>query len=138
MFSKSCQYAIRAVLYIADKGKDGQCVGVKEIAETLEVPGPFLAKLLQQLSRNHLIGSTKGPHGGFCMSQTHLQASLIRVIECIDGPEFFNSCVLGLPACNASNPCPLHHQSLEYKQGLLKILKHKTIAEVAQQVPEIL
>lgn len=138
MFSKSCQYAIRAVLYLAEKGKDGQCVGVKEIAESLEVPGPFLAKLLQQLSKNQIIGSTKGPHGGFCMNQKHLQESLIKVIECIDGPEVFNSCVLGLPTCNAANPCSLHFQSLAYKQGLLKLLRDKTIAEVAQQVPEVL
>ena len=137
MFSKSCQYAIRAVLYLAENGKEGRCVGVKEITEALEVPGPFLAKLLQQLSRNQLIGSTKGPHGGFCMSPKHLEAPLIKVIECIDGPEVFTSCVLGLPACNAANPCYLHHQSLAYKQGMLKILKDKTIAEVARQVPEL-
>lgn len=137
MFSKSCQYAIRAVLYLAEEGQDGQCVGVKEIAENLGVPGPFLAKLLQQLSRNHIIGSTKGPHGGFCMGPKHLEGSLIKVIECIDGPDVFSSCVLGLPTCNATNPCPLHYQSLTYKQGMLKLLKDKTIAEVAQQVPGI-
>lgn len=137
MFSKSCQYAIRAVLYLAEEGKGGQCVGVKEIAENLGVPGPFLAKLLQQLSRNHIIGSTKGPHGGFCMGQKHLENPLIKVIECIDGPDVFSSCALSLPECNAANPCPLHYQSLAYKQGLLKLLKDKTIAEVAQQVPGI-
>jgi Rrf2 family transcriptional regulator, iron-sulfur cluster assembly transcription factor len=137
MFSKSCQYAIRAVLYLAEHASEGHCVGVKEIAEALKVPGPFLAKLLQQLSRNNLIGSTKGPHGGFCMTPKHLEAPLLHIIECIDGPEVFNSCVLGLPECSGANPCPLHSQALVYKQGLLKILKEKNLLEVVQQIPGI-
>lgn len=136
MFSKSCKYAIRAVLYLAFHGVKDRRIGVKEIAEALGVPGPFLAKLLQQLSRNQLISSIKGPSGGFFLSETNLNTSLRKIIECIDGPEVFSSCILGLPVCSSANPCPLHTQAFIYREGLLKLATEKTIADIARQVRE--
>ena len=136
MFSKSCKYAIRAVLYLAFHGVKDRRIGVKEIAEALGVPGPFLAKLLQQLSRNQLISSIKGPSGGFFLSEANLNTSLRKIIECIDGPEVFSSCILGLPVCSSANPCPLHTQAFIYREGLLKLATEKTIADIARQVRE--
>ena len=69
MFSQACKYAIRAVLYLAVHASEGKKVGVKDIAAALDVPKYFLAKILQQLSRNNLISSTKGPSGGFFLSE---------------------------------------------------------------------
>ncbi|MFZ2900234.1 MAG: Rrf2 family transcriptional regulator [Saprospiraceae bacterium] len=134
MFSKSCKYAIRAVLYLALHSSDQHKLGVKEVAEALDVPGPFLAKLLQQLSRHHLISSTKGPNGGFYLSPENLNANLRGVVESIDGPEIFTSCILGLPVCSSTNPCPLHSRALIYRQGLLEMMDDQTIAEVAKRV----
>jgi len=134
MFSKACQYAIRAVLFLATETSIDERRGVKEIAEVLEVPGPFLAKLLQQLTRNHLVSSSKGPHGGFYLSEKDRCRSLKEVVECIDGPEVFTSCILGLPICSSSNPCPLHEQALVYRNGLLKMINNHSIEEIAQKV----
>lgn len=134
MFSKSCKYAIRAVLYLALHSSEQRKLGVKEVAEALDVPGPFLAKLLQQLSRHHLISSTKGPNGGFYLSPANANANLRGVVESIDGPEIFTSCILGLPVCSSVNPCPLHSRALIYRQGLLELVEDQTIAEVAKRV----
>lgn len=134
MFSKSCKYAIRAVLYLALHSSDQHKMGVKEVAEALDVPGPFLAKLLQQLSRHHLISSTKGPNGGFYLSPENANANLRGVVESMDGPEIFTSCILGLPVCSSQNPCPLHSRALIYRQGLLEMMEDQTIAEVAKRV----
>lgn len=65
MFSKACTYAIRAALYLAVHAGPQARLGVKEIAEALDVPKHFLAKILQQLVRNNLVSSVKGPSGGF-------------------------------------------------------------------------
>lgn len=134
MFSKSCKYAIRAVLYLALHSSEQHKLGVKEIAEALDVPGPFLAKLLQQLSRHHLISSTKGPNGGFYLSPENANANLRGVVESIDGPEVFTSCILGLPVCSSKNPCPLHSRAMIYRQGLLELVEDQTITEVAKRV----
>jgi len=65
MLSNACKYAIRSILYLAINNKENKKFGVKKIAAELETPQPFLAKLLQQLTRNKLVSSAKGPTGGF-------------------------------------------------------------------------
>jgi Rrf2 family iron-sulfur cluster assembly transcriptional regulator len=69
MLSSATKYTIRAVLYLATYTDISNKIGVKQIAEDLEIPQPFLAKLLQQLSRSKLVSSSKGPSGGFYLSE---------------------------------------------------------------------
>lgn len=134
MFSQACKYAIRAVLYLAVHASEGKKVGVKDIAAALDVPKYFLAKILQQLSRNNLISSAKGPSGGFYLSEKNLEASLKEVVECIDGSDVFNACILGLPVCSSKNPCPLHVQAFAYREGLHYQLKHQAIGDLAKRI----
>lgn len=134
MFSKSCKYGIRAVLYLAVKTRDGSKKGVQGIADELDVPKHFLAKILQELSRKGLISSIKGPHGGFYMDAKNVQKPLIAVIESIDGPEVMRSCILGLPVCSDKNPCPLHSKARVYRDGLLELVAEQSIAELAKSV----
>ncbi len=134
MFSKSCKYAIRAVLYLAVHSMEEKKFGVKEIAEALDIPKPFLAKLLQQLSRQGLIASSKGPSGGFYLNDENKEAPLRQVIEAIDGPEIFSSCILGLPVCSSDNPCPLHSKAITYREGLLKLVDDQSIQDLAKRI----
>ncbi|RMG78491.1 MAG: Rrf2 family transcriptional regulator [Bacteroidetes bacterium] len=134
MFSKSCQYAIRAVLFLAAYASEEKKMGTKEIAEAIGVPKHFLGKILQQLSRHNLVASTKGPHGGFYLTKEILQSHLIKVVECIDGEDNLKSCILGLPVCSSENPCPLHVQAFAYREGVLYQLKHQTIQDLANRV----
>ncbi|HMQ60877.1 MAG TPA: Rrf2 family transcriptional regulator [Flavilitoribacter sp.] len=133
MFSNACKYGIRAALYLAAH-EPGRKSGVKEIASQLNVPAPFLAKLLQQLAKEGVISSIKGPGGGFFMSPANLNGSLSEVINCIDGLDPLNACILGLPACSHKHPCPLHAQAFAYRQGLKFQLEHQTIKDLAQSV----
>ncbi len=65
MLSNACKYDIRSMLYLVLHTDETKKIGVKKIAEDLDTPQPFLAKLLQQLTRSRLVSSTKGPNGGF-------------------------------------------------------------------------
>lgn len=134
MFSKSCKYAIRAVLFLAVNASEEKKLGAKDIAEELDIPKHFLAKILQQLSRHQLIASTKGTGGGFYLEENNLNANLEAIIECIDGQSVFTSCILGLPVCSSENPCPLHHKSLKYREGLKATLSNQTIKDLAAKV----
>ena len=133
MFSKSCKYAIRSVLYLTINADEEHKLGVKEVAEALDVPKHFLAKILQTLARHNLISSTKGPSGGFYLDERNRRATLRSVVEAIDGPDMFTSCILGLPVCSSANPCPLHEQASTYRLGLLDLIEHRTIEQVARQ-----
>ena len=81
MFSKTCEYAIRALIYIAQKAKNGEKVGIKDIAVGIDSPEYFIAKILQELSRKGYVQSVKGPNGGFYMSKENLEMSLAEIVR---------------------------------------------------------
>ncbi len=134
MFSKTCKYAIRAILYLAIHTDEGHKLGVEDIANGLKVPKHFLAKILQRLTRNNLASSSKGRNGGFYLSKENKMASLLPVIESIDGPETFTSCILGLPNCSGENRCSFHFQAVNYRDAMLWILQKESIGETAKRI----
>lgn len=136
MLSQSCKYALRAVLHLSTLPQSKRTIGVKQLAETLEVPHPYLAKILQDLSRKGLIGSAKGPHGGFFLSEAHMKGSLISVVETIDGPGFLKECILGLSGCSDLNPCPLHESFTACRKELRETFHQYAIADLAQLIKD--
>lgn len=75
MFSKSCEYALRALVYIAKCSLDGDKVQQRDITAKLESPDAFTAKIVQQLSKNKFIRSMKGPTGGYFISVDEMKKS---------------------------------------------------------------
>ena len=127
IFSKTCEYAIRAVFFIAHSTVKGTRVGIKEIATGIGSPEFFLAKILQDLSRKRLISSTKGPNGGFYLSEQDAQRPLSDIVEAVDGDGLFRGCALGLAQCSEINPCPLHEEFKEIRSKIHQMLKNTTI-----------
>ncbi|MDB4297747.1 Rrf2 family transcriptional regulator [Flavobacteriaceae bacterium] len=134
MLSSACKYAIRAILFLAIHSNESNKIGVKKISEYLETPQPFLAKLLQQLSNHKLLLSTKGPKGGFYLTELELSKSLWKIIISIDGADKFQQCFLGLSKCNDKQPCPAHHMVKEFRTKLLVDFKEKTIKQLADEI----
>ncbi|WP_196887133.1 RrF2 family transcriptional regulator [Aureivirga sp. CE67] len=134
MLSNACKYAIRSVLFLALNAGDNKKYGVKTISEELDCPQPFLSKLLQQLTRKNLVSSTKGPKGGFFLSDDNKQNTVYDIVECIDGTSKFENCFLGLSKCNDEEPCPVHDNFKGFKKGLLKKFQDKTIEEFAENI----
>ncbi|QHS56601.1 Rrf2 family transcriptional regulator [Mucilaginibacter sp. 14171R-50] len=129
IFSKTCEYAMRAVFFIAHKTADGGRVGIKEIATGIDSPEHFLAKVLQDLSRRGVIQSAKGPNGGFYTDATILNRPISDVVEAVDGNGIFVGCALGLKQCSEINPCPLHHEFKAIRNQLHHMLNSTTIGE---------
>ncbi len=109
-------------------------IGAKDIADFLETPQPFLAKLLQQLAKNKLVSSTKGPHGGFFLDENNLKRSVWDIVKAIDGTEKFDQCFMGLSKCGDENPCPVHFTVSPFKEKILKDFKDKTIEKFATEI----
>lgn len=129
MLSNACQYAIRAILYLGMYSSENHKIGVKIIAEELEVPQPFLAKLLQQLNRSEFVNSAKGPSGGFYLSEANKQKTVWDIVLEVDGSEKFSQCFMGLSRCGDENPCPVHFTVAAFKNKIYKDFKDKTIAD---------
>lgn len=128
MFTKSCEYAIRAVIFIAQQTYAGTKTGVKEIAINIDAPEHFIAKILQELVRKGLIQSAKGPNGGFYLDDNALHHSLADIVKTIDGEKLFHGCALGLRQCSESHPCPLHNEFKQVRNKLTKMLESATVS----------
>lgn len=135
MFSKSCEYAIRAVIVICRNSKLGLKSNVLEIAKSAGVPSHYIAKLLQILTRNQIVNSIKGPGGGFFIDPKGDPIYLIELVNAIDGDSVFTSCGLGLANCSELNPCPLHNHFKVIRNGLQNMLATTTIQELSN-IPE--
>lgn len=134
MFSKACQYGIKSVIYIWKQSLNGHKVGVKEISSHVDAPEPFTAKILQTLVRLKIIGSQKGPSGGFFVGLEHDQYTVKDLVVAIDGDGLFSGCSLGLKACSELNPCPLHHEIKKIRVHVEDMLTKKSLKELAQEV----
>jgi Rrf2 family protein len=129
LFSKTCEYAIRGVFFIANKTAGGGRVSIKEIAAAIDSPEPFLAKILQDLSRRRIIQSTKGPNGGFYLNEDSLKRPLVDIVEAVDGNGLFIGCGLGLKQCSEINPCPLHNEFKNIRNQIQHLLAKTSIGE---------
>jgi len=136
MLSNACKYAIRAILYLAIETDEEKKIGVKKISEELETPQPFLAKLLQQLTKAKLVSSTKGPNGGFYLTKKDKKNAVWDIVINIDGTAKFDDCFLGLSTCSDANPCPIHFIVSPFKEKLLENLRDKTITQYVVEMKQ--
>lgn len=135
MFSKACEYGIKATIFIAQKSMHAMRVSLKEIAKEIDSPEAFTAKILQSLARNGLVDSHKGPTGGFEMKRTKMDTiKLYDVVKAIDGDTIFHGCGLGLKQCDARRPCPVHDKFVVVRENLTHMLQNTTMYELATGV----
>jgi Rrf2 family transcriptional regulator, iron-sulfur cluster assembly transcription factor len=134
MFSKACEYSIRALIYIAKATRDGSTkVGIDEIAKSTDSPRPFTARILQDLSKQGLVSSVKGPHGGFYFERGK-KVYLVDVVRAIDGTSLFTNCGLGIKKCSETRPCPVHNEFKKIRDELIQMLKNNTVQDMADQL----
>ncbi len=134
MFSKTCEYAIKAMIFVAQKSKEETRVGVKEIAKGTDSPEHFIAKIMQELGRKRLVQSIKGPNGGFYMTERDLKISISDIVKAMDGDKLYSDCVLGLKACSEKNPCPVHFEFKEIKKRLIHMIENNTIGDFNEKL----
>jgi Rrf2 family protein len=127
---------MRAVFFIAKRSNEGQKTGIKEIAENIGSPEPFLAKILQNLRREGLLQSNKGPNGGFYLDEEGLRRPLADIVAAIEGDEIFTGCGMGLSYCSEEKPCPLHNEFKKVRNQITEMLYKITIGQFNEQLLE--
>lgn len=132
MFSKSCEYGLRATIYIAQQSLLGNKIGAKVIAKEIGSPEAFTGKILQELTKNNIIQSIKGPYGGFLIEKPQMKKTKLKdIVKVLDGNKTYSGCGLGLQLCNDKKPCFLHFQFKEVRKELRKMLTKNSIYDVA-------
>jgi Rrf2 family iron-sulfur cluster assembly transcriptional regulator len=141
MLSSSCKYGIRAVTYIASKSKKNGKIGIKQISRDLDLPTPFLAKILQQLAKQKILSSSKGPHGGFSLLKDPKSITLFDIVATIDGSDAFDNCIIHNRSCISVNEeklsCPIHKDYIRFRTNLIKLFSKKTIYSLVRAADEI-
>ena len=137
MLSKTCEYGIRATVFIALQSILGNRTSLKYIAVEIDSPEAFIAKILQKLVKDKIIESVKGLNGGFEISREKIKSTkLSEIIYALDGYDIRSRCMLGLPHCSPDNPCSVHHKYKPVRDELLKLMTETTIEEMALGVKD--
>ncbi len=132
MLSNTSKYALRAVIFLAINTKQNERIGIKKISAELDIPTPFLGKILQSLAKHKLLSSTKGPRGGFGLGRPADEILLMDVVDIVDGQDNFHRCAIGIKYCaEQEHPCALHSRYAKLRDEMKDIFQATTIEEVA-------
>ncbi|TDE44844.1 Rrf2 family transcriptional regulator [Flavobacterium rhamnosiphilum] len=135
MFSKTCEYGIRATIFIASESYQNNRVGLRDIAKKIDSPEAFTAKILQILSKDNIIHSIKGVGGGFEIpKETMNQIKLSQIVTALDGNRVFTGCGLGLSHCSEDHPCPVHDKFKAIRNELAFMLENTNLEELAMGI----
>ncbi|MBI3939915.1 MAG: Rrf2 family transcriptional regulator [Acidobacteria bacterium] len=132
IFSKKCEYAIRALSYLAGAGR---VCDAREISRRENAPYPFMAKVLQELSRKGFVRSVKGVGGGFKLANPPHCVRLMDVFLALDGKHVFGKCLYGFAKCSDAAPCPLHDDWKILQGSIETYLTSHTLAQLSQGNP---
>lgn len=127
MISQTTEYALRAVVFLAENRDGGQTT--EQIAKATQIPAAYLSKVLQQLSRVSIVQSQRGLRGGFTLKASPSKLSVLDVVNAVDPIQRIRECPLGLPA-HALKLCKLHRQLDEANALVEKAFGSCTIADL--------
>jgi Rrf2 family transcriptional regulator, iron-sulfur cluster assembly transcription factor len=83
--SNKGRYAVRALFDIAFYN-EGRPTQVKDIAERQAIPPRFLEQIFQDLKRAGIVGSKRGPQGGYSLARRASEIRLGDVVRALEGP----------------------------------------------------
>ena len=132
MFSKACEYGIKAIIYIATQSLEGKRVKIVDVVENSGSPAAFTGKVLGSLTKHNIVHSLTGPHGGFYIDPGRMKrVRASDIVFAIDGDTVYNGCALGLTECSNTQPCPMHDKFVKVRNELKKMLETTTVHDLA-------
>lgn len=135
IFSRSSQYAIQALVLLAAEPA-GSHVLCRTLAERLDLPLPYLSKLMQEFSRRGIVGSSRGRQGGYYMARSADKVSLMEVMTVIGGERATKECFLGFKECSDETACAMHCRWRPVKERLFKLLQEQSLGKLVEAVKQ--
>ena len=127
MISRTTEYALRAVIYLAKAGSENTTA--QRIAEATKVPEGYMSKVLNTLARAGIVNSQRGPSGGFTLTVLPADLTMLRVVESVEPLPRIKKCPLELEE-HSGELCPLHMVLAELVNGIETKLASTTIAQL--------
>jgi len=130
MLSLTAEYALRTVLFLADRG--GEPARAQEIAQALGVPHNYLSKTLHRLAREGILHSTRGKGGGFRLGVDPTRLTLLRIVAPFDQMSGERRCLLGRPECSDRNPCVAHGRWKAVSERVADFFRETTVRDLVR------
>jgi Rrf2 family protein len=123
------------MIYLAINEANENKTGIKKISDELNLPAPFLAKILQTLTKHKLLVSSKGPNGGFSLGKNAGNITLYEIVTIIEGSDIFDKCLISLRECHAENvPCPMHSKYESIRQEIKQLFQMQDIGSLGNDI----
>ena len=123
-------YAATALGYLALR--DREPLQVREMARRIEIPAPYLAKIVHQLGRKGFVETRRGTGGGVRLAVDPAKTTLLQLCEALGDPVLEPHCLLGLGLCNDDVACPAHAFSRTLRSKQLKFLQRTTLLAIGR------
>lgn len=125
-------------MYLAGRPAEKKMTDIITISKDLNLPAPFLGKILQQLARHKILISLKGPHGGFSLLKNPEDITLLEIVKIIEGDDIFNNCIIHNSTCKSyvtihKKKCALHDDYSSIRKDLVKLFSNKTINDLVKK-----
>jgi Rrf2 family protein len=133
--TRAADYAVRVMIHMAGL-PPGTRTSRTDLANAAGCPDQFLSKVLQDLTRAGLVVSHRGKTGGFELPGINQSATVLEVVEAVEGPVRLNVCLAHDHACERQQWCPAHTMWVRAQEALTGVLRATSIAELAKQVPQ--
>jgi len=127
MFSQTVEYALRAVVHLADQSPAPRTTD--QIAKATLVPKPYLSKVIQGLCRAKIVQSKRGIGGGIALVKSPSDVTILDVVNAVEPIVRIRQCPLGLTA-HGARLCPLHKRMDNALAMVEKAFRETTLAEV--------
>src|SRR3989442_14365365 len=128
--SRKIDYALRAVIHLANEETSDRACSVAEIAAQERIPRQFLEKIVRELIHKGLVRSRRGPHGGYMLARPADQVTFRDVIEAVEGPISLNVCVGEHPDCFLLGACGMNRIWREGQRRVMDLFENTTIPDV--------
>jgi Rrf2 family protein len=132
--TRAADYAVRVMIHLAGLPA-GTRISRTELADAAGCPEQFLSKVLQNLTRTGLVTSHRGNTGGFELPELHRHASMLEIVEAVEGPIHLNVCLAHDQGCDRQSWCPAHVVWGRAQQAMTDVLRNTSLSELARQVP---
>jgi Rrf2 family protein len=132
VLSQTTEYALRAFIHIARQAPHS--VRVREVAEEVDAPPRYLAKILSQLAREGFLTSVRGPAGGYTIAARQSPITLATIAAVFQQSEP-RRCLLGTGQCGSNPDCPVHQHWAPIASSMDSFLARTTVAELVNHRP---
>lgn len=127
MFSQTVEYALRAVVFLANEAPQARTTD--QIATATRVPKAYLSKVLQGLARHNVVHTQRGVGGGITLVKTPGELTILEVVNAVEPIERIHTCPLGLVG-HGKHLCPLHRRMDDALASVEQAFQSTTLAEI--------